>query len=249
VPDPALRARNLEQMRRDPRYVWTRSGLPLVRIPAGTFTMGGDPAFFDRELPVRRVTISRPLYVAAWLTTRQLWRRLRPELVPTPKDPLADELPIGRTSFADAQAFCAMLSEIDGLAYRLPTEAEWEYASRGGLESAPYPWGHEPADSSRCNYLHSGGVPVASYPPNAFGLFDTVGNFLEWTMDVYREDTYSLTPHEVSDPLVTEGETGNRVTRGGPAGLPFCRFMCRNAFRMRTPEAKGFGFRVVAPAD
>jgi formylglycine-generating enzyme required for sulfatase activity len=249
VPDPDLRARQLAAMRADPRYIWTRSGVPLVRIPAGTFTMGGAPALFPRELPLRRVTLSRPFLMSAWPVTRAMWYKFKAPQGPVPNDPLADEQPIARTKFDEALAYCAMLSEVDGLAYGLPSEAQWEYAARGGAEGEPYPWGHQPADATRCNYLHSAGVPVGCYAPNGFGLFDMVGNLLEWTSDAYCEDAYSQTPLEVVDPVHVDPTSRVHTTRGGPAGLPFCRFMCRTAFRMFTPDDKGFTFRLVAPAD
>src|SRR5580692_5773364 len=75
VPDPAVRARNLARVRADPRFRWSPSGVPFVEIPAGTFVMGGDPPGSRRELPLRRVTISRPFLLAAWPVTRALWRR------------------------------------------------------------------------------------------------------------------------------------------------------------------------------
>ena len=240
VPDLACRDLNLARVTEELTYRVSASGLPMVRIPEGRFTMGGQPAYFQRELPLRQVTISRPFWIAAWPVTRELWRGFRPEDFPERR--AAADLPI-IVSFDDARNFCRFLSELDGVMYRLPTEAEWEYAARGGMEGAPFPWGHEPVDEKRCNYRHSSGVPVASYPPNDYGLFDMVGNVPEWCQDVFLEDAYALTPEEVVDPVVLQEGAGDHVTRGGLAGLEFCHLMCRNALRLTGPKA---GIRVVA---
>lgn len=249
VPFPEVRARNLETVRTDPRYRVGPSGLPLVEIPAGTFLMGGQPAIFPRELPVRRVTLTRPFLLAAWPITRGLWRRFRPDDIPPTDDPNADELPMARLSYADAEAFCAWISELDGLEYGMPTEAQWEFAARGGFESAPYPWGHDPIDPTRCNYLSPRPVPVACFPPNAYGLFDMVGNVQEWTADGYLENAYSLTPYDVVDPIgpVDNDDAKSRhAVRGGFTGLKFCRYMCRNSFRIGPHITHKYSARVMA---
>src|SRR5436189_2731597 len=82
---------------------------------------------------------------------------------------------------------------------RLPTEAEWEYAARGGIEGARFPWGDEPIDETRANYALPRAVPNASYPPNGYGLFEMVGNVIEWVHDIYHDQAYQLTPREVVD--------------------------------------------------
>ena len=254
LPSLEVRVQNLRRVSSDSRYAITKSGLPLVRIPAGRFVMGGKPPVFYREGPLRRVTISRPFFMAAWPITRGLWRLFRPESVPEFVDPLADQLPVARMSVDDACAFCDYLSSVDGLRYRIPTEAEWEYAARGGIEGAPHPWGHEPVDSSRCNYEHAQGVPVASYPPNGYGLFEMVGNVQEFCADKYLDNAYSLTPNEVTDPTGPSekdgwdgipGRNNVYVLRGGYAGLSFCQYMMRNALRLNGRSA---GLRVVADA-
>ena len=239
VPDQARRDRNLMQVEKDPSYRWVGGELPMVRIPSGRFRMGGQPAYFPRELPLRTVTISRPFWMSAWPVTRSLWAKFRPQ--DFAEQSTAKDLPV-TVPFKDARRLCDFFSELDGSSYRLPTEAEWEYAARGGLEGAPFPWGHEPVDENRCNYQYSGGVPVASYPPNGYGLFEMVGNVAEWCQDCYVEDAYAQTPEEVVDPLVTHHESLDHVTRGGFPGLEFCQLMCRNAIRLSGPRA---GVRLV----
>ena len=252
--EPARKQR-LKNLADDPRYVIPASGLPLARIPAGVFIMGGQPAMFPRELPLREVTISKPFLMAAWPVTRGLWRQFRPKAVPKSGDRLADDVPIAQITREDTLAFCEFLSQRDGLAYRLPTEAEWEYASRGGITGAPHPWGDQVPDPSLCNWEDSFGVPVASYPPNAYGLFEMVGNSREWTADVYLDDAYAKTPHQVTDPCVTEAaqvtlDRHDSITlytlRGGVSGLPFCRQMMRCALRLPGREAS---IRLVVSLD
>jgi formylglycine-generating enzyme required for sulfatase activity len=254
-PFEAVRERRIREMHEDPRFLWSASGVPLVRIPAGVFIMGGQPALFPRELPLREVTISKPFLMSAWPVTRGLWRQFRPEAVPAPADILADEVPIAQISREDALSFCEFLTERDGLSYRLPTEAEWEYAARGGIVGAPHPWGHQSPDNSLCNWEDSFGVPVASYPANDYGLFEMVGNTREWTSDLYLDDAYARTPYQVTDPRV---EDDPRITRdrhdasslyclrGGVNGLPYCKHMMRCALRLTGREAS---IRLVVSQD
>src|SRR6185503_18954867 len=121
------------------------------------------------------------------------------------------EPPAGHTShpvvlvrYDDALAYCRWLSDALGRVVRLPTEAEWEKAARGGVEGRRYPWGDD-IDPSRGNYLEQGAVkqergttPVGSYQPNGFNLCDVAGNVWEWVSDWYAPDYYGA--GETSDP-------------------------------------------------
>lgn len=247
VPDPRRREENLRRIRDDARYVAWRPELPFVRIEAGTFTMGGSPAVQARELPNRRVTISKPFYISAFPITRALWKAVYPDAYPGREcEGLAAELPAVQLSWAEIVDFCAALSKLDGRTYRLPTEAEWEYAARGGLEGMQYPWGSEDADPTRCNYVNLHPVPVASYAPNGYGLFDCVGNSFEWCADYYAKDAYARTPAEVTDPvgpsqeiaaqLSPTGEAGRVARGGGFLGNEMCYINCRNSWRIGWPE-------------
>lgn len=139
------------------------------------------------------------------------WRR------PLGSPGLVDDHPVTHVSWRDATAFCDWLSRRTGETYRLPTEAEWEWAALGGLEPAPagnYSWGEaEPRDEPRGNiadrrfqsryprwkYPVAGGhddgaataAPVGTYPPNGYGLFDLTGNVWEWTADIYSATAYA----------------------------------------------------------
>jgi formylglycine-generating enzyme required for sulfatase activity len=249
-PFPETRIQNRDMVFSSSEYRVSPSGIPFALVPAGTFTMGGDPPKFERELPLRRVTISRDFWVSAWPVTLGDWRGFRPNDVFDSKDGRVNLLPVNSVTFRAAAEYCEFISSLDGISYRLLTEAEWEYSARANIEGAEYPWGDEPPDKSKCNYLFPQGVPVASYPPNGFGLFDMAGNCRQWTSDVYFEDAYKLTPAEVTDPKFSaevNGESGHfeqaRVVRGGYSGVEYSKFLVRNANRISTSHA---GFRLVA---
>ena len=163
-----------------------------VTIPAGTFHMGCVPA--DRqcntdEQPRHAVTISRGFQLMATEVTAGLYRALMGELDEQPPWSTTPDHPAVIVTWDEAEAFCEKAGG------RLPTEAEWEYAARGGREGAIYPWGDEtPADKPGAPNgaaLESDRPrPVKSYTANGYGLFDIAGNVWEWTADVgtlYRD--------------------------------------------------------------
>jgi formylglycine-generating enzyme len=153
----------------------------------------------------------------------------------------------------DAVAYCEWLSETTGRAARLPTEAEWEKAARAGSEGQRYPWGND-IDGSRGNYLtdaaarpQRGTRPTGTYPPNAYGLYDVVGNVWEWVADWYSADYYVM--GEMRDPRGPQ--IGNmRIVRGG-SWLNDDVTMLRCAYRHKVPPdtyAYSVGFRIVCGA-
>ncbi len=161
--------------------------------------------------------------------------------------------PVVLVSYEDTQAFCRWLSESTGEAFRLPTEAEWEKAARGGLDGQPYPWGAD-LDPSRANYLadpsakrSSGTRPSGTYAPNGYGLYDMVGNVWEWVTDWYAPDYYgSSTDRDPAGP----GSGQLRVLRGG-SWVCDDTAMLRCAHRHTAPAdsyAYSIGFRLARPA-
>jgi formylglycine-generating enzyme required for sulfatase activity len=181
----------------------------------------------------------------------------------------ADDLPVVNITWNDAVAFCKWLSEKEGQTYRLPTEAEWEYAARGGTKTR-YWSGDDPNSLAKiantadaeffrtfptyypqnktiaANDGHALPAPVGSYPPNPFGLCDVHGNVWEWTNDWYGADYYSKSP--VDDP--PGPATGNQKVRRGGAwhSAPlFTRISFRN---VNTVDSRypNLGFRVVRNA-
>ena len=183
--------------------------MEFVKIPSGSFVMGcspGDAECHAEEKPAHRVVITRPFELGKYLVTQAQYEAAANRRYS--EDP---NLPATGVSWDDAQDFCGALnSKRDGYHYRLPTEAEWEYAARAGDSSCRYgplvevSWFHD----------NSGGTthPVGGKKPNGFGLYDTLGNVWEWVQDRYGVDYYSHNPE--SDPKGPDsGEY--RVSRGG----------------------------------
>ena len=234
--------------------------MALVRVPAGTFTMGSPEAEADRdpsEGPAHAVTIARPFYLGQFEVTQAQWVGAGFANQSQFKDaPGHDRLPCECVSWTDCQKFCAAASKITGRTVRLPTEAEWEYAARGGATTA-FPTGNGLA-STTANFngtSPAGGAPAGpylqhptpggTYPPNAFGLCDTVGNVSEWCQDVYH-DGYDGAPTDGSA-WETGGKPDLRVYRGGAYNNDgsSCRSAVRYAAERGEVRNSTLGFRVV----
>ena len=214
---------------------------------------GSSFVFYLQVPPALRATIRRhPQGLPWWLEVADAcWQR--------PAGPGSgvhghDDEPVVHVSWNDAQAYCRWA----GVA--LPTEAQWEYAARGGLQGARYPWGDHMPEPPPCN-IWQGGFPNAPAPgwspgpaaargfaPNGHGLYDMAGNVWEWCADWFHPDYHRITSSH--EPLQA-AETGRRSMRGGS-------FLCHDSYCNRyrvaargsnTPEssASNIGFRVVAP--
>jgi sulfatase modifying factor 1 len=177
-----------------------QEALRLVVIPAGWFTMGCDTGR-DDERPTHRVWVDSFLLAAGQVRNLEYAEFLRATGAPPPpcwSDPHFNDpdQPVVAVSWFEAEAYCRWLSTTAGRPFRLPTEAEWERAARGGIEGKLYPWGDEPPQS-RPDYAsrwENGPEPVASQSANAFGLFDIGENVHEWCADWYDAHCYANSP-------------------------------------------------------
>ena len=193
----------------------------MVVIPAGSFAMGSPANEADRtagEGPQHRVTIPRSFALSKTEVTFDEWDAcVAAGACPKAVDGWGrGAMPVVDVSWDGAQNYVAWLSQRTGKPYRLPTEAEWEYAARAGTTTR-YPWGDE-VGSGHANCNGCGGAwtlqtaPVGSFPPNAFGLFDMQGNVWEWVEDVWH-DGFDGAPADGSAWL-DGGDPTFRVIRG-----------------------------------
>ena len=207
-------------------------GMEFVLIPAGSFMMGCDPTFNecnDSEKPQHRVNIGQPFYLGKYQVTQAQWEAVMGN---NPSSFKGRDNPVDSVSWDDAQVFIKKLNEKEGhTRYRLPTEAEWEYAARAGTTSA---WSFGDEGNAMSGYAwygaNSGDTthPVGQKQPNPWGLYDVHGNVWEWVQDCWS-DNYRDAP--------TDGSAGGnnceyRVLRGGSwKYIPsFARSAYRNVF-------------------
>ncbi len=225
-------------------------GMKLALIPAGEFLMGSpdsDKDARDDEKPQHRVQITRPFYLGATEVTQGQYRAVMGQSPSHFKG--SDDLPVENISWTDATAFCDKLSErekgqLGGAVYRLPTEAEWEYACRAG-STTRYSFGDDAARLAEFAWHNgnSGGKthPVRGKGPNAWNLYDMHGNVWEWCQD-WREEGYYGRSLGADPPA--PAQAAYRVPRGGSWFDGPQRV--RSAIRGRSaPDSRNFdlGFR------
>jgi formylglycine-generating enzyme required for sulfatase activity len=221
----------------------------FVDIPEGWFCLGWD-AGAASERPRRRVWVDR-FAIATHPVTNAAYRDLLTE-TGTPAPPFwADgrfgdpQQPIVGVSWLDASAYCDWLSARTGRRHRLPTEAEWEKAARGGLPGARYPWGDAPPEEVfAATMLPLPGPPrVGSGPVNGFGLTDLSGSVHEWCLDWHAENYYAIAPeHNPTGPA----DGSRRASRGGAwrHQLPWSPVAHRSSLPPHL-RYSDYGFRVV----
>ena len=249
----------------------TVAGVKLCWCPPGRFTMGSPP-----DEPERRpgedqveVTLTRGFWAGKYEVTQGEWRRVVGALPGPLTAGAGDDFPVYAVNFAEAEAFCRKLTELAdtagelpaGWEFRLPTEAQWEYACRAGTTTATAfgdRLSRTQANFQGQPYNEAAGgpslkraAPVGSYPANPWGLHDVHGNVFEWCRDWHHARLPGGTDPDLYEARATAlvNRTGDtsRVRRGGcwaDAGWP-----CRSAFRLRVePHRRSdhIGFRVVA---
>jgi formylglycine-generating enzyme required for sulfatase activity len=244
----------------------------MVFIPAGTFEMGNRGTFsgLSWEKPVHTVTISRDFLMSKYEVTQKQYEEV---MGTNPSNFKGENLPVETVSWYDAVEYCNKLSEKEGLdkcysgsgtsiecdwnanGYRLPTEAEWEYAAKAGTITDFYSGNLmndacSPIDGNLdsigwyCG--NSGNITqeVGQKAPNPFGLYDMSGNVYEWCWNRYAD--YTNTPE--TDPKGPAAMSSYRVIRGG--SLENSAFLCRSAIRYTYfvyNSGRSIGFRVVRP--
>jgi len=246
--------------------------MQFVRIPAGEFRRGspaGDPAADADERPPRSVRLTRPFHLGRYEVTQSQYRAVMGENPSwfSPAGGGSDDVPGVDTShhpveyvtWDEAVEFCRRLSELEteraaGRSYRLPTEAEWEYAARAGTTTRFHTGDDLPSDAANVRTETDAAPrttrPVGSYAPNAWGLYDMHGNVWEWCADRYDSDgDAALAPSAADsiavDPAGPPAGTG-RVVRGGDYRSD--ARAARSANRDFTRQSRrdwGNGFRVV----
>jgi formylglycine-generating enzyme required for sulfatase activity len=198
--------------------------LPALRtLPSGSFLMGGIPEdkFVSQvELPQHRVTIHHLFALGKYPVTRREWFSVMGSLPPGVSGGEFDNRPVVNVTFPEVMAYLRELSIHSGREYRLPTEAEWEYACRAGSTTV-FPHGNR-LESTDANFLYDeqgspvgygGPTTVGLYPANPFGLHDMMGNVCEWTADTWHP-TYHHAPDDGS-PWIRYEKPARRTIRGG----------------------------------
>ncbi|MFN9597642.1 MAG: SUMF1/EgtB/PvdO family nonheme iron enzyme [Dolichospermum sp.] len=224
--------------------------LEMVAIPGGKFLMGspegqGD----DSEKPQHQVTVP-PFFMGKYPVTQAQWERVadlpkvKIDLRSKPSHFQGANLPVENVSWHDAQEFCARLSKATGKLYRLPSEAEWEYACRANT-TTPYYFGDTiTTDLVNHNGKYGKTTDVGKFYPNAFGLYDMHGNVWEWCEDGWHKN-YINAPIWPNDSIAWISSNNKQILRGGSwidlRGL--CRSACRNGNNAYY-RCYDYGFRV-----
>lgn len=227
----------------------TFDGIQFQWCPPGTFAMGspGIEAGHTSDETLHEVTISNGFWLSRYEVTQAQWNSVVGQ---NPSEFPGNNRPVENVTWHDVQDFLTLLNVTSwGSSYRLPTEAEWEYACRAGTTTRYY-WGNDPAESMIDDYAwywDTGDLethPVGEKTPNAWGLYDMIGNVFEWCQDRYGQ--YPENP--VTDPAGPNA--GNsRVVRGGSwDSFPeACRSAARDS-RLPNTVSGDLGFRLVRVA-
>jgi formylglycine-generating enzyme required for sulfatase activity len=219
------------------------TGMEFVRVPGGKFLMGDTfGEGIENELPVHEVQLGT-FHIGRYPVTQSQWNRLMPE---NPSNFKGNSLPVERLTWNDVQAFICKLTEAnpDRKVFRLPTEAEWEYAARSGGRKQRYAGGDD-ADAFAWYENNSSRQtqPVGSKASNGLDIFDMSGNVWEWCQDCFSDSAYRR--HAAENPCWNrDGE--DRVIRGGGWNLDAWSLRCTRRMGF-PPDGSGpaLGFRLV----
>ena len=218
--------------------------IDMVRVEAGTFTMGATAEMKDpvgNEKPTHRVTLTNDYYIGKYEVTQALWKAVMGN---NPSNFKGDNLPVEQVSWYDCQDFLSKLNRITGKTFRLPTEAEWEYAARGGNKSRGYQYSGSNNTLDVAWFRDNSGSnthAVGTKQPNELGIYDMSGNVREWCQDWKGEYSSSS---QVNPTGANSGS--DRVFRGG-SWSGEARY-CRSSYRLYyTPDYSNYslGLRLV----
>lgn len=215
----------------------------MVRVEGGTFTMGATPEIMDpedEEKPAHQVTVGSFL-IGKTEVTQALWKALMKD---NPSYFYDDQMPVQQVSWDMCKTFILALNDATGKTFRLPTEAEWEFAARGGNKSKHTQYSGSSRIDDVAWYANNteGPEKVAKKKPNELGIYDMTGNVWEWCLDWYQGYTSSAQDNPTGPARGDEG----RVVRGGSWGYEAAE--CRNTYRMGIEPTTinfGVGFRLV----
>ena len=236
-------------------------GMEFVLIPAGKFLMGSkysaeevakkfecEAQLYEREHPQHNVTISQPFYLQSTAVTQGQWGKVVLDNPSTFNDS-GDDCPVETVSWDDVQDFIKKLNEIDSSddKYRLPTEAEWEYACRAGT-TTEFSFGEDASGLDVYGWYSDNSElkthPVGQKKPNGWGLYDMHGNVWEWVEDDCHSD-YEGAPED-GRAWIDKPRGADRVMRGGGWGsiAPVCRSAYRRYYSPGARRLARLGFRL-----
>jgi len=218
----------------DKMYKEPTTGMELLLVKGGCFAMGDSAGDGDlNERPVHEVCVS-DFYLGKYEVTNGQYKQFNPQHNSGTSEGVSldkDTMPVVYVTWDDAVAFASWLSKKTGETFRLPSEAEWEYAARAGSNQSRF-WGNNPDEacqyanvadltakkerptwtSFHCDDGYAVAAPVGRFKPNGYGFYDMLGNAWEWCQDVYNSEAYTKLPKK--DPVFT-GSGEYRVMRGG----------------------------------
>jgi formylglycine-generating enzyme required for sulfatase activity len=232
-----------------------RAIMDMVLIQPGEFGMGSlqaESGLHAAQRPQHRVRITKPFYMGVTEVTQGQWRAVMG------KNPSyfegSDQLPVENVSWEDCQLFIARLNQmVAGGGFRLPTEAEWEYACRAGTTTR-FSFGDDEAELAQYAWYAGNSETrtheVATKKPNPWELYDMHGNVRQWCQDWYAEDYYAMSPSDDPQGPPARGDLPQRVVRGG-SWIQFasnCRSVFRSSARPKEIDSD-LGIRLVRTAE